>query len=250
MVYKVKGNEKVNKLFEGWEETLIYSCTQNVMGELFVDDIDCPKSANAYIGAFAFLAGEPNAELLGCINNGLSILVPQNEDWESIIENAGFKALKKYNRYAIKKNTIFNIPKLEAFAKALPEGYEIKKIDGALYDRCRKAMLTEDFVSIFDSKEHFLEMGLGFVVLKGDEIVGGASSYSRYNGGIEIETDVKKEERQKGLATACGATLILECLKRGLYPSWDAQTMISVKLAEKLGYEYDHEYTAYVIIKE
>jgi len=34
------------------------------------------------------------------------------------------------------------------------------------------------------------------------------------------------------------------------YPSWDAQNMISVHLAEKLGYEYDHEYTAYEVSGE
>ncbi|MCR5466821.1 MAG: GNAT family N-acetyltransferase [Lachnospiraceae bacterium] len=39
--------------------------------------------------------------------------------------------------------------------------------------------------------------------------------------------------------------LILRCLAEGLYPSWDAQNRISVHLAEKLGYEFDHEYTAY-----
>ena len=78
-------------------------------------------------------------------------------------------------------------------------------------------------------------------------MVSGASSYSRYKNGIEIEIDTKAEFRQKGLAYACGAKLILECLSRNLYPSWDAQNKISVALAEKLGYHYDHEYTAYEV---
>jgi len=34
---------------------------------------------------------------------------------------------------------------------------------------------------------------------------------------------------------------------RSLYPSWDAQNMNSVHLAEKLGYEFDHAYTAYEV---
>ncbi len=41
--------------------------------------------------------------------------------------------------------------------------------------------------------------------------------------------------------------VILQCLDEGLYPSWDAQNMISVHLAEKLGYEYDHEYMVYEV---
>ena len=79
------------------------------------------------------------------------------------------------------------------------------------------------------------------------EPVAGASSYSSFDGGIEIEIDTKAEYRRRGLATACGAKLILECLDRGWYPSWDAQNPWSLALAEKLGYHFDREYTAYEI---
>ncbi len=46
------------------------------------------------------------------------------------------------------------------------------------------------------------------------------------------------------------AALILRCLDEGLYPSWNAQNMKSVRLAEKLGYEFDHEYTTYEVSGE
>lgn len=57
------------------------------------------------------------------------------------------------------------------------------------------------------------------------------------------------DQRRKGLASVCGAKLILECMKRGLYPSWDAQNKGSVALAEKLGYHFSHEYVAYEIFE-
>ena len=96
------------------------------------------------------------------------------------------------------------------------------------------------------------------MVLKDKIPVAGASSYSAYrgtdrrdeagkNGGIEIEIDTREDYRRQGLASVCGARLILECLDRGLYPSWDAQNRWSVSLAEKLGYHFSHEYTAYEI---
>ena len=44
-----------------------------------------------------------------------------------------------------------------------------------------------------------------------------------------------------------GAALILECLERGLYPSWDAHTEISAALAEKLGYHVSHPYVVYEV---
>ena len=66
--------------------------------------------------------------------------------------------------------------------------------------------------------------------------------------GIEIEIDTREDYRRQGLAYVCGARLILECLDRGLYPSWDAQNKASVALAEKLGYHYSHTYTVYEIM--
>ena len=54
----------------------------------------------------------------------------------------------------------------------------------------------------------------------------------------------------KPLFEGWNETLILRCLDEGLYPSEDAQNMASVHLAEKLGYEFDHEYTAYEVTGE
>ena len=48
-------------------------------------------------------------------------------------------------------------------------------------------------------------------------------------------------------ATAAGAGLILACLDRGWYPSWDAQNKESLGLAEKLGYHFSHEYLVYLV---
>ena len=116
-----------------------------------------------------------------------------------------------------------------------------------VFDQCLLNPLTCDFVSCFESKEQYLELGRGMVLLKNGRIVSGASSYTRYKEGIEIEVDTVSEERRKGLATIVSAALILLCLEEGLYPSWDAQNILSVHLAEKLGYEFDHEYTVYEV---
>lgn len=78
-------------------------------------------------------------------------------------------------------------------------------------------------------------------------LVAGAASYSRYRGGIEVEVDTHPACRGQGLATAASAALLLACLDRGLYPSWDAHTRQSLALAEKLGYRYSHAYPAYEV---
>ncbi|MCR5338454.1 MAG: GNAT family N-acetyltransferase [Lachnospiraceae bacterium] len=249
MIYELNDTSKVMHLFEGWQETLIYSCLQKVMGSIFVTDLDSPQSAMAYVGCFAFYAGQPDQELVSNKPKGFVIMVPQNKAWEHCIE-ACFPSAKKVTRYAIKKDTQFDQDYLKNLVSKLPEGYEMKPIDDKIYDMCLPDPVTRDFVSSFESKEKYLELGRGMVILKSGQIVAGASSYTRYREGIEIEVDTLENERKKGLATIVSAALILRCLEEGLYPSWDAQNMNSVRLSEKLGYEFDHEYTAYEVSGE
>ena len=253
MIYVLEDTEKVKELFAGWEETLIYSCLQKVMGKVFVTDLENPKSAMAFVGCFAFYAGEPNKELVAEKPEGFIIMTPQNEAWAALIEEC-FEDAKRVTRYAIKKDTQFNVKyMLDQRARFENEfgvlGYEIRKIDGEIYDLCLSDPVTKDFVSSFESKEKYLEWGRGVVILKAGKIVAGASSYTSYKEGIEIEVDTAMEERRKGLATICCSALILDCLEEGLYPSWDAQNMNSVHLAEKLGYEFSHEYVAYEVAR-
>ena len=249
MIYELTDTSKVAGLFEGWEETLIYSCLQKVMGKIFVTDLEFPKSAMAFVGCFAFYAGEPNKELVINKPAGFIIMTPQNKAWEACIEEC-FPKAKKVIRYAIKKDTKFDTEFLRNIIKELPDGYELKEFDEKIYDMCLPDPVTRDFVSSFESKEKYLELGRGMVILKSGQIVAGASSYTRYREGIEIEVDTVESERKKGLATIVSAALILRCLDEGLYPSWDAQNMNSVHLAEKLGYEFSHEYTAYEVSGE
>ena len=246
MICELKETEKVLHLFDGWQETLIYSCLQKVMGKVFVTDPESLESAMAFVGCFAFYAGKPDQELVRNKPDGFVIMVPQNEAWEACIE-ACFPDAKKVTRYAIKKDTRFDREFLKSLVKGLPAGYELKEIDEKLYDMCLPDPVTRDFVSAFGSKENFLKIGRGMVILKSGRIVAGASSYTRYREGIEIEVDTVEEERRKGLAQVVCAALILRCLEEGLYPSWDAQNLNSVHLAEKLGYEPDHAYTAYEV---
>lgn len=249
MIHELKDTSKVQSLFKGWQETLIYSCLQNVMGKVFVTDPDNPKSAMAFVGCFGFYAGEPDRELVENKPEGFVIMTPQNEEWAALIEDC-FPSSKRVIRYAVKKDTQFDVEALKKKISELPEGYELKPIDSDIYDLCLENPVTRDFVSAFESKEKYLELGRGIVILKDGNIVSGASSYTRYKTGIEIEVDTAESERRKQLATIVCAALIVQCLEEGLYPSWDAQNMNSVHLAEKLGYEFSHEYVAYEVNSE
>ena len=249
MVYELKDTSKVQKIFANWKDTMIDSCMQQVMGKIYVTDTEKPASALAFLGCFGFLAGKPDRALVAKRPDGFAILVPQNDAWSELIEECCPSA-RKVERYAIKKDTVFDAEKLRKEIKMLSPEYELRQIDADLYEQCLENPIFADFVSSFENKEQFLKLGRGMVVLKDGIIVSGASSYTRYREGIEIEVDTVASERRKHLATIACSALILLCLEEGLYPSWDAQNMHSVRLAEKLGYEFDHAYMAYEVPAE
>ena len=240
----------IKEMFNNWNETLIWSCLQGIMGEIYTNSTE--DAAMAILGDFAFYAGNPSEELLlfkperG--KQDFIIMVPQNDAWAGLIEACYGDKAKKITRYAIKKEKdIFDAVKLEQAVLTLPDGYELKMLEERAYKMCLNNDWANDLVSQYKDYVTYQELGLGVVVLKDGELAAGASSYSTYSKGIEIQIDTREDQRRKGLAYACGAKLILECLKRELYPSWDAQNTWSAALADKLGYHFSHEYTAYEI---
>ncbi|MDY2628854.1 MAG: GNAT family N-acetyltransferase [Lachnospiraceae bacterium] len=240
------------ELFKDWNETLITSCLQGIMGEIYVNDTvngENPESAAAVLGDFCFLTGKPERNLVERdYGKDFLIMVPQNEDWSKLIESVWGSRASRRMRYAIKKEPdCFDRGKLLGYVEKLPGEYRLCRIDEALYRQCLENGWSRDLVSQFPSYEDYRRLGLGIAVVYEGRIVSGASSYSRYDKGIEIEIDTEKAHRRRGLATAAGAALILDCLSRGLYPSWDAQNLWSVALAEKLGYTRDFDYPVYEI---
>ena len=249
--YSNSKNKKIADIFNNWNETIIWSCLQGVMGEIYTNS-PAYDAAVAILGDFAFYAGRPSEKLIrfkpeSCKQDFI-IMVPQNDEWAELIEKCYGKNAKKVLRYAIKKEKdVFDKNKLQKVVSQLPVEYELKLLGDDEYALCNNNKWANDLVSQFKDYDTYKKLGLGAVVLKDGQLVAGASSYSRYNEGIEIEVDTREDYRRKGLAYVCGAKLILECLEKGLYPSWDAQNIWSVALAEKLGYHFSHEYTAYEV---
>ena len=247
MIYELKDTSKAGLLFKGIEDSLVHTCLEGMMdGKIYVTDPAAPRSVMAFGACFAFYAGAPDRELAAWKPAGVVGMVPPDERWAALIEEC-YPDAKRAVRYAIKKDTRFDRKTLNALVAALPEGYTLQRIDGALYDLCLANDLFEDCVKHFGSKEAYLAQGRGFAVLKDGALVSAASSYTVYREGIEIEVDTVEAERRKGLASAVSAALILSCLDDGLYPSWDAANTDSVRLAEKLGYEFDRAYDCYAV---
>lgn len=252
MIGRLNNPEKAEPLFREWNEAIIWSCVQGIMGGVYTHHGGTLRSAMAELGDFCFFAGVPDRELVmykpenrfgSCV-----IMVPQDEGWEAMISDCYKDRAKRITRYATKKEPkVFDVKMLRDAAASLEHEYTFKMMDEGLYGVCRSYDWSHDLVSQFTDYKMYQNLGLGVVALKEGSLVCGASSYARYRDGIEIEIDTRKDCRRKGLAYACGARLILECLERGLYPSWDAQNLWSAQLAEKLGYHRSHAYTAFEV---
>ncbi len=253
MIYEMDINSraKLFPMFKSMDSTMILSCIEGHMGTAWVDDIENPTVAQILVGIFVFYAGDHNAkateELLYNIPENILAIVSTDE-WKNRIETIHKGCIEKFQRYAFKKNVKYlDYNYVQSFLSTLPEGYELKKIDATIAHEPSFHELSEDFTSQFESIDDYINKGIGYCIIHNGQVVCGASSYSVYDAGIEIEVDTHPDHRRKGLATVASSALILDCLNRGKYPNWDAANFDSVNLAQKLGYVLEKPYDTYYI---
>lgn len=231
---------KLKKFFTDIRFYMGKSVLDGVMGEAYADNINNPNFAILIARQYCFMSGKiDECNLKKIIDENLKTykLIPA-DNLKTLIEDIYGNNINKSERYSIKKDVIFDISKLEKMAKNLHLDFEIKKIDENLANRIK----IDNFIKINDN---YKENGIGYCCIKDNEIIGVASSNIFYKDGIEVNIKVREDFRRKGIATILASNLILECLKENKKISWDAANMNSVKLAEKLGFEYDSTYNIY-----
>ncbi len=238
--------ERVAPLFANWDETLIWSSLQQRMGEVWT----VGGSAVCFCSDFLFAASAEGEETLLAqaldewLGGRFGILAARSDALMAQFKQIFGERAKAHTRYAFYKGG-------ESFdrthLKSLTQGHELRLIDREMYELVLKYDWSRDFVSGYGSWDNFSRNGLGVVELRNGELLGGASSYVSYDGGIEVEIDTHEAYRRQGIASACGARLILECMERNLYPSWDAANETSVRLAQKLGYRLKGPYQTWLL---
>ncbi len=253
----------VERIFDGMNDTTIWSCIQgHCGGRVWVDSLEHPRAARAQLGGalagtggFGFIAGDsgsPAAEQLAALwpsgyLGKANVLVPRNESWARVIEAAlGEKAHRELRYSTSKTEHHFDVEALRKWSQTLPEGYSIVPMDEAVRPRLLQNSWSRDGAVNLTAQE-LERFDVSSVVLYGGEPVSLAGCYSVYDGGVEIEIDTHIDHRRKGLARAAASTLLLRCLERGLQPSWDAANLMSLSLAKSLGFVPTGEYAAYYI---
>ncbi|PFM63467.1 GNAT family N-acetyltransferase [Bacillus cereus] len=253
MIYEsnIHTRKKLVSMFEDFNNVVLLSYLQGHMGTAWVNDLENPTVAQITVGIFTFYGGDPTAveteELLRNIPERILVIV-NSDEWKKRLEAFHEKKIDKILRYKFKRNPeLLNRTKLKSFITVLPNGYELRKIDKYIANNPTLHKVSEDFTSQFSSIDDYVNRGVGYSILYNGEVVCGASSYSIYDDGIEIEVATDPNHRRKGLATVVSAALILDCLENGKYPNWDAANNTSAKLAEKLGYVFDKAYDTYFV---
>jgi RimJ/RimL family protein N-acetyltransferase len=221
------------------------------MGQVLVNDVEDPQVVALVLPEYKihFLGGDaehPAARDYLASLSGLSLLFLGAPRWKELLEEIHLGKIVALKRYAFNSNSL-DIDHLSRLKAKLDQNFHIERINLKLAQQiaAEKNEMTEEQFFGFDSPEDFMERGFGYCIMDGEKMVCIASTGAVASKGIEIQINTDKRYRGKGLASAAGAALIIECLEKGIDPNWEAATEISARLAEKLGYTPEGTYDTY-----
>ncbi len=80
--------------------------------------------------------------------------------------------------------------------KKIEPDFQVTKIDEHIYHMVMQDPFMADCCSFFSSIEEFMEHGIGFVIIKDNQLVAGASSYTFHEGCIEVTIGTHAQYRR------------------------------------------------------
>ena len=186
---------------------------------------------------FVYLDGEPEEESIDMVDSRFRNrpLVCLTKAWEEQIRI-------KYPDAAICRRTMmkpacrFILPEnIE-----VPDGYRLAGMDEAAFEQ-HPFSHGENY----PDWPAFQAEGSGAVIYHDGEIAAAASSFLSLGREVELDVSAKESHRGKGLAAACIARMLQDCMERGIMVHWDAQNDASRRLAQKFGFEIEAGYSVY-----
>ena len=223
----------------------VQSVLEDQMGTAYTDSIENPERFMIeQDGFFSYFAGDFSTEsgqaFLADVPGG-RLLMAGSPGWQDALKIYGDR-LKAITRYSFSSDSL-TLNHLKSLATSNPDTASIQKMTLELAE----SGYPYFEIGAFDSTEDFIQRGTGYCMIAEDKIVAVAYSSLACNSAIEISIFVDDAYRRKGVATTLSAQLLIECLEQGITPHWDAANKESCALAEKLGYTFQSEYTAYFL---
>lgn len=249
--------QSIRAVCEGSGEVLVRGAVEGTMGRVWVPDLSSAPFCLIVVGDFAYLMGLPpkGAGALDLKSQiyesaGRAFLYPQNERWREWLEEEFVGQLRTSVRYALKQGDGGFDREMLRNARTVPQGFRIRRMDERLYRLAMKEEWSRDLCASFEDYRHFETQGFGYAAMKGHRMAAGCLAYGVSQGMMEVQVKTKKEYRRQGLALACSASFVLECLEKEITPNWEAANQQSVELALKLGYVYEREYQVYQLLEQ
>ena len=216
----------------------------NHMGRVFVDRTDRPSVALLdLVCEFSLVKGKAddaafNAALQAYLAMKLTqdrqhlLLVPFSDDWRALLQ----AMLGEHQLMTISRSVFAITP--ERFAAhqdwraRVPPGFAVRRYDHAL------AASAGGIAEFWGSLDNFMAHGLGYAVLKSNEVVSRCHSVLAGDGRMEISIETSETYRRRGFAALASSAFIEHCFNHGLKPDWSCFTANapSVALALKLGF--------------
>ncbi len=217
-------------------------------GTARADSLGAPTVARVDCGPFTAFAGDAAASAVRDVLRSAPIdwVTPETGAWRSALEREFAGRIRPIS-FVTFSSASLDTHALDRLARSLPSGYDLRRLDAELAGRLIAQMKKDWLLESYASLDDFLRRGIGYVVTRGDEIVASASSAVRSSRAIDIDIETAAAHRRKGLGTAVGAALALECLVRGIDPLWLASNETSCRLATKLGYTRGDSYETFEI---
>jgi hypothetical protein len=237
----------------------------NNPGWVFVDDLNAPRAALVWAQGIKgfYLVGDANStaflqeldvytdQVLEPRLHDLGVAwfeISGDENWNPVIENVFEKRNLESSQqwvYTLKPSKHTSVTQLKAVGDS-----KLLRVDRHLLvdlSAVNKEFLFSKLVQFWGSVDTFLNTGLGYVVVDGEEIA--SLCCSGFVAGkihvIDVETEAS--HRRKGYAETAARAFVTECIEKHLQPHWEcmAGNIASARLAEKLGFTQSHVYTLY-----
>ncbi|NCC31782.1 MAG: GNAT family N-acetyltransferase [Chloroflexia bacterium] len=240
----------LTSLFAGYryDRVLIESVLEGHAGMAYADSAHRPTVVRLDTGAFTLLGGDPTAVGTKALLDVAPIqyVTPQNAAWQRLLQHEFGPRITvlPFTDFAARTLEPAYLARLSA---NIASDVELLPIDQVLAKQLLIDLDNDYFFENFHSLNDFLARGMGFCIVHDGMIVSAATSMARSNRAIDIEIKTVSAFRRRGLGTATGARLVLECLERGIEPRWLAANAVSEALALRLGYVRGERYATYAI---
>lgn len=225
----------------------IECAVEGQMGKAFVDDAQQPQVYCINVGPFWYFAGEansPGADAMISAFPAYNLLMPSAPGWVEIAQRQFGQKLKQFPRYSF-SGADLNTTHLESLLANSPVHQNIEPLTAETAAALAGVPDSYFEISDFESAQDFAARSFGFAASDHGSVMGVAYGSLVCSRGIEVSIFVEEAYRRRGVATALASSLLIESLRRGLRPNWDAANPESCRLAEKLGYIPTGTYNAY-----